>query len=110
MRSSAPELLPIFRSAGQGQLLARVFLRPDQAGTISQLARDLNLDPGGISREADRLERAGLIESERIGNQRRLRANEASPFYPELRGLLIKAFGPVAFLGVDLANVPGITD
>lgn len=108
MRTSAPQLLPIFRSAGQGRLLARVYLRADQPASLAELARELQLDDGGITREADRLERAGLVRSERVGRSRLLRPNEDSPYYRDLYGLLIKAFGPAALVGPELASVDGV--
>ena len=108
MRTPSPELLPLFRSRGQGRLLARVYLEPDRPAPLAQLARELRLDGGGITREANRLERAGLVRSERVGRSRVLHPNENSPYYPELSGLLLKAFGPATILGPALARVDGI--
>ena len=108
MRTPSPELLPLFRSRGQGRLLARVYLEPDRPAPLAQLARELRLDGGGITREANRLERAGLVRSERVGRSRVLHPNEDSPYYPELSGLLLKAFGPATILGPALARVDGI--
>lgn len=107
MRTRSPQLLPLFRSAGQARLLARLFLG-DAPDTLSGLARELDLDAGALSREADRLERAGLIRSERIGRQRLLRPNEASPYYQDLRNLIVKAFGPVRLLSAALAEIDGV--
>jgi len=106
MRTSSPLLLPIFRSEGQGRLLARVYL--DRPATLAQLARELGLDDGGLSREANRLEQAGLIRSERVGRSRLLRPNEDSPYYQELYGLLLKAFGPATVIGPELGSIEGI--
>jgi len=106
MRTSAPHLLPLFRSDGQGRLLARIYL--DKPGPLAQLARDLDLDGGGITREADRLERAGLIRSERVGRNRILHPDEDSPYYRNLYGLLLIAFGPATLVGPALAQVEGI--
>lgn len=108
MRTSAPQLLPLFRSDGQGRLLARVYLHPDRPATIAQLARELELDGGGLTREADRLERAGLIRSERAGRNRTLRPNEDSPYFRDLSNLLVKAFGPVTVLATELRSVQGV--
>jgi len=108
MRTSAPQLLPLFRSDGQGRLLARVYLDADKPVSLAQLARELGLDDGGITREADRLERAGLVRSERVGRSRILHPNEDSPYYPELSGLLLKAFGPATAIAPELARVDGI--
>ena len=108
MRTSAPQLLPIFRSEGQGRLLARVYLQPDRPATVADIARELELDDGGLTREADRLERAGLIRSERVGRSRTLRPNEDSPYYRDLYSLLLKSFGPAALVGPALARIEGI--
>lgn len=101
-------MLPIFRSAGQARLLARVYLGPTDAVTLADLARELDLDDGGLTREADRLERAGLVWSERIGRSRILHPRTQSPYYPELYGLLLKAFGPVTVVGPLLSSIAGV--
>ena len=108
MRTEPSLLLPIFRSDGQRRLLARLYLAPDRPVPLSELARELATDRGGLKREADRLERAGLIRSERIGRQRLLHPNEGSPYHAELYGLLVKAFGPATLIGPELATIDGI--
>ena len=107
MRTEAPLLLPLFRSRGQARLLARVFLRPDERLSLNQLAHELDLDPATVQREADRLEKAGILTSERIGRARLVRPNEGSPFYAELSGLVFKAFGPVPPLRERLKGLAG---
>jgi len=108
MQTSAPQLLPIFRSDGQARLLAHLYLRPEEPTTLSALARELELSHTTLSREADKLERAGLIRSERVGNQRRLYPNEESVYFPALRDLLLRAFGPVPLLERALRKVDGV--
>jgi len=112
MRTEAPLLLPLFRSRGQARLLARVFLHPDERRSLNQLARELELDPATVQREAERLEEAGILRSERIGRARLVRPNEDSPFFPELQGLLLglllKAFGPVPVLRERLRELAGV--
>ena len=108
MRTQAPFLLPLFRSDGQARLLARVYLGSDRPAPLAELAQELDLDRGGVTREADRLEAAGLVKSERVGRQRILRPNETSPYYDDLHGLLLTAFGPAALIGPALREVPGI--
>lgn len=110
VRTEAPQLLPLFRSEGQGRLLARVYLAPDRPEPIASLARELDLDSGGLTREADRLERAGLVRSERIGRQRLLRPNTESPYYADLHGLLLTAFGPATVIGPVLGTVPRVEE
>jgi predicted nucleotidyltransferase len=109
MRTAAPASLPLFRSEGQARLLSHVFLsygRPD--APLAVIARDLGLDPGGVAREATRLEQAGLITSSRVGRQRYLRPNTESPYYEPLRDLLARAYGPPRLIGAGLAQLGGI--
>ena len=108
MRTTSPQLLPIFRSEGQGRLLARVYLQAHRPATIADLARELRLDDGALTREANRLERAGLVRSERVGRSRILRPNDESPYFRYLYGLLLTAFGPAAVIGEELSRVEGI--
>ncbi|HXV58463.1 MAG TPA: MarR family transcriptional regulator [Gaiellaceae bacterium] len=108
MRTEAPLLLPLFRSRGQARLLARIFLHPDDRLSLNQLARELEIDPATVQREAERLEEAGILTSERVGRARLVRPNEESPFYPELSGLVFKAFGPVPVLRERLKKLPGV--
>lgn len=110
MRTEAPLLLPLFRSKGQGRLLARVYLLSDRPAPIAELARELDLDAGGLTREADRLEQAGLVRSERIGRQRLLRPNADSPYHDALLKLLLTAFGPAALIGPALGGIDGVEE
>src|SRR3989304_4278590 len=107
MRTNAPPLLPIFRSRGQGLLLARVFLHPEEPIPLAGLAREIGLDAGRGLREVNRLEQAGLVVSERIGRARVVRPDERSPLYPELSALIFKAFGPSTVLARMLRGLPG---
>lgn len=108
MRTEPSLLLPLFRSDGQRRLLARVYLAPERPAPLSELARELAIDRSGLKREADRLERAGLIRSERIGRQRYLYPDVNSPYYRDLYGLLVKAFGPAMFIAPQLEGIDAI--
>ncbi len=110
MRTAPPLLLPIFRSAGQARLLARLFLPDGDGAPLSTLAADIGLAKSRVSDELNRLEQAGLVESERVGNTRVVRPNVDSPYYPELRALILKAFGPVSVLTRRLREVGGIDE
>lgn len=110
MRTIAPPLLPLFRSQGQARLLARLYLGDPKPMPMRELARELGLVPSRVYAEVERLEDAGLVASERVGRQRLVRPNPESPFFPELRGLLLKAFGPASVLEALLAPIPGIDE
>lgn len=109
MQQKPSPLLPIFRSALQGELLAHVLGRPDRSFTVVELARLCNADASTVSREVSRLVTAGLIEQSRAGRTRVLRANQASPYFPELSVLVIKAFGPARSAAAALTSLPGVS-
>jgi DNA-binding transcriptional ArsR family regulator len=108
MRTSPPPLLPLFRSQGQARLLARLFLHQEDDVHLSRLAEEIGVAKSRVSEELDRLEKAGIVVSDRVGTSRIVRANPESPFYPELNSLLLKAFGPTTVLERRLADIDGI--
>ncbi len=108
---TVPEMLPIFRSAGQARLLARLMIGGgDEWRSLTDLARSVNLAVSSVQREVERLSRSGLVESQRIGNVRRVRADRSSPFFPDLRALIIKAFGPVPLLREAVETIPDVSE
>lgn len=100
--------LPIFRSKEQARILSELFVYASAGLSLAEIARRTGVSPGGVHKEAVRLERSGLVRSERAGRNRLVAANPQSPFYLELRGLLTKAFGPEVLLTQALATVPGV--
>jgi predicted nucleotidyltransferase len=63
-----------------------------------------------IQREVDRLERARLVTTTKSQTARVVRANEHHPLYPELRALLLKAYGPTVILSELLDGEVGIEE
>ena len=108
MSEAPPGLLPIFRSRHQLRLLAHLFVHAGSPSSIAELERRLGVPQQTISREVDRLTKAGLLSVTTAGRMKLVEANSASPCFPELRGLLLKAAGPALVLGERLAEVPGI--
>lgn len=106
-----PASLPVFRSDGQARLLAEIFLHAPPMGLrLTDLAERVALSAGTAHREVNRLERAGIVRSERVGRERRVFADETSPYHTELRSLLLKAFGPVMVLAEQLAAIDGAAE
>lgn len=102
--------MPIFRSDLQGRLLALLYVDPDAEFAISDLAERLGVHVSTVQREVDRLERAGLVTSRRIGRARLARADLTSPYSQELGALVRKVYGPVHVLARELAGVAGIEE
>lgn len=109
MRTKAPALLPIFRSALQARLLLRV-LTDDQGITAADLARSLDEPEPTVSRETRRLLDAGLLRGERVGRALVLRPAEGNPATAPLRQLLVVTYGPSRLIGRALTGIAGISE
>jgi predicted nucleotidyltransferase len=86
----------------QQKLLALLFVQVDDAFHLNEIMRLTGLGSASAQRELKRLDDAGLIVSERVGNARLFRPNRDSPVYPELHGLIQKTFGLVGVLRAAL--------
>jgi predicted nucleotidyltransferase len=103
------QLMPFFRTPAQGRVLAAILLaRPEERLTVTQIGRRAQVPSSSAHREVDRLERYGLVTSERFAQARVVRPNERSPYLGDLRSLVLKAYGPAAVLGQLLAPLKGI--
>jgi predicted nucleotidyltransferase len=79
----------------QQRVLALIFSHPECTFYTSEIVRSVHSGVGAVQRELTRLERSGLVSVELIGNQKHYRANQASPIFAELRGLIEKTVGLV---------------
>lgn len=109
MRTQAPALLPIFRSALQARLLLHV-LTGDEGLTAADLARDLDEPEPTVFRETRRLLDAGLLRGERVGRALVLRPAEDNPATAPLRQLLVVTYGPSRLIGQALTGIAGIDE
>lgn len=109
-RASAPELLPVFRSAVQGELLAYVLLAPETERSAGEIARALGAPLPTVSRELDRLVRAGVLTERRIGRARLISANRDSPLVPPLTELTVHLFGPRLVVEQEFAGIEGVEE
>lgn len=107
-RSGTPSLLPILRSQQQGEILAAVLGSPDDEFSVADLGRLTGAAYPSVHREVERAERAGILQSRRVGNVRLVRANRSSPYFEGLAAILVRAFGPPAVLGQALAGIDGV--
>lgn len=110
MKTVPPPLLPIFRSDAQAKILAALFLTPEDGLPLGDVADRAGVAAATAHREVERLEGAGIVTSERRGRTRLVRPDPRSPYHPELRSLVRKAFGPVRILSEALSVVEGVGD
>jgi predicted nucleotidyltransferase len=74
-------------------VLREVFLNPDKRISFNELVRRVKSGDGAVSRELKNLLTAGLVDEEREGNLRFLRAAKQSPVFAELKSFVTKASG-----------------
>lgn len=109
MKTQAPPLLPFFRSETQARILAALFL--GEAGmSLAELSRFTGSAHPTVHHEVERLEKAGVLASEKVGNVRIVRPNPRLSYSGELRSLLMKTYGPVAVLRHLLPQVEGVSE
>lgn len=109
MNTAASNLLPLFRSDTQGELLARVLLSPGRGSTTAELARATGASYATAHREVRRLVDAGLVRQELIGRSILVTASEDSPAYRPLVELLLLSYGPEVVIPRVLAGIAGVT-
>ncbi len=110
MQTSAPSLLPILRTETQADLLTVLMVGALNGSSITALAAAIGSSPSTILREADRLEAAGIVRSERVGRTRLIWINEESPYARPLRELIEVGFGPHPLITDALQPVDGIEE
>jgi DNA-binding transcriptional ArsR family regulator len=108
MKQPPSVLLPLLRSPFQGELLAWLFLHPDEEYAQIELAKRFDVSASTVTREVDRLSGAGLIVERRVGNLRMVRADTDVVVARPLTELLALTYGPSAVLGEWLADVAGV--
>jgi predicted nucleotidyltransferase len=77
----------------QQRVLGLLFGQPTRRFQSSELIRLASSGTGAVHRLLTRLVEAGLVTTERVGNQTHYQANVASPVFAELAGLVRKSVG-----------------
>src|ERR1035441_4625140 len=107
MKESQP-LLPLLRSRVQGDLLALLYLHPDQDYSLREVARIIGASPKAVHDEASRLVDTGFITDSRRGTSRLIRAVTDSPISRPLTDLLAVTYGPLPILTEMLSGIYGV--
>jgi hypothetical protein len=108
MKTSAPGLLPLFRSETQLEVLGLLYAGPARSWTISEIARQLDLGLPTVSREVNRLADAGILQVHTVGRTRVVSANWNLSWAEPLAQLLDRTIGPLAKLSDALSEMPEI--
>jgi predicted nucleotidyltransferase len=83
-------------------ILAATLVQPEKAWYASELARRLGVPSSSLQRDLRDLTKAGILKNHRRGQMAYYEANQESPVYSDLRGLLLKTAGLVDVLADEL--------
>ena len=75
------------------RILMRLFLNPDRAAYLRELAGEFNASPSQVSEELRQLKEAGILAGEKRGRQVFYSANRKHPLFHELTSMVQKALG-----------------
>jgi len=92
------------------EILRTFFARPGIVRHVRELARQLGWSATIVGQELDRLERTGILTSERIGRARRYRVDDQSPIASEIRSLVQKTIGVEARIRDAIADLRGMEE
>lgn len=102
MRTSAPSLLPIFRSEMQARLLALLLLQPERRWTLQGLAEALDAPQSSVHRELARAQAAGVIRRDDGARPYLFSAATDDASYAPLAELLRRSVGVESQLRASL--------
>jgi len=108
MKTSAPGLLPLFRSETQLAVLGLLYTGPTRSWTVGEIARRLGLGVPTVSREVNRLADAGILKMQTVGRSRLVSANWELSWAEPLAQVLDRTIGPLARLSEALGELPEI--
>jgi hypothetical protein len=92
----------------QQRVLGLLFGQPERRFQSAEVIRLAGSGTGAAHRLLTRLAAAGLVTTERVGNQKHYQANAGSPVFAELIGLIRKTAGFAMKRGINkVRTVPG---
>ena len=105
MRSSAPALLPVFRSRLQADILAALLLNPDAEYSLTELAQRFQAPLSTVHGEVKRLTDAGLLRRREVGRSAMVRANLDNRLTQPLAELLLLSWGPPQVVAEEFSGL-----
>ncbi len=75
------------------RVLGLLYVQPDSDFHTNEIIRLTDSGTGAVQRELENLTGAGLVIVKQVGNQKRYQVNRDTPFFAELRSIVLKTFG-----------------
>jgi predicted nucleotidyltransferase len=101
-------LKTLFSSKLRVKVLEHFFFHPGEEFYVRRLASELDEPVGTVGRELAHLEKAGILASRRVGNQKHYRLGEDCPILDDLRNIFLKTSGAGAELRAALERIVGV--
>jgi predicted nucleotidyltransferase len=98
----------LISSKTKRKVLNLLFSNPDTRFYTRQLEKGLKEPVGAIRRELIKLERYGILSSEREANIKYYRVNKNCPIYPEIKRIILKTTAIGEHLKRLIENVPEV--
>lgn len=96
----------LFTSQARVEVLKLFFLHSSKRHYLREVATLTDQPLRAVQRELSRLQKAGILQSNREGNRKYFQANRNSPVFPELRALMVKTAGVIEALKEHLDREP----
>lgn len=101
-------LSELFASKVRAEVLGQTIPRPHVGYSLTEFSRILDLPISSLQHECYKLERLGVLVSQREGSSRRYRVNPFGPSIRELTALVVSALGPIEVLRNTLDEIQGL--
>ncbi len=75
------------------KLLLKFFLNPETGAHLRGLAEEFNESTNSVRLELNRLEQAGMLNSDQEGNKKIFKVNRGFPLFEEVRSIVLKQTG-----------------
>jgi predicted nucleotidyltransferase len=98
----------LFSSKLRVKVLSHLFFHPGETMHVRRLAAELRESPGSVARELAHLERAGILVSQAVGNQKHYGLRGDNPILEDLRNIFLKTSGASAELKAALEAMGGV--
>jgi predicted nucleotidyltransferase len=98
----------LFSSRVRAKIISKIFLSPGEKHNANALAQELGEYYSAVWKELVKLEKIGILSSQKNGNSKDYQINEKCPIVDELRSIVLKTDGMGTVLKkklLDLNNV-----
>jgi len=99
----------LISSKSRAAILELFYLNPDAKFHLREVSRRLEINTNQARRELERLNRAGIVKKERVGNLHLYEADRRFTFYKELSAIAAKSAGFEQVIANALARIKGIS-